>query len=436
MTGPPPDEPRAWWAPWALPVISRPVRDALVTFAGGRITDVRGGVPRELAAEHDGVELFDGCVLAPGFVNAHAHIEYAAYDALADGLPFAGWIGDHIRRKRRLEPEHMRASAELGAWEAAASGITTIGDASFSGDAAHAMAAVGLRGRVYLEVFGTEHEERQLEEVLARLEDLPEAPGLEYGISPHAPYTVSERLYRLVAQTGLPWMTHLLESEAELELVRRGRGPLVDALRERGLPVPAWDRSPVIALGDVLGPHVVAVHLVHAGAGDIEALAAAGAAVAHCARSNARLGCGVLDLHRFERAGVQLAIGTDSPSSAGPLDMFDELRAAMLLHRAVTGEATAPTAERLLELATVDAARALGYDDVGVLAPGAAADVVACAIPATAEPVRTYVLAGAPARVRATLVGGRAIWRSDRNDLRMAADRAAAARQLLALPVA
>jgi aminodeoxyfutalosine deaminase len=431
-----PDTPRAWWAPWALPILSRPVRDALVTFAGGRITEVRGGVSREAAAAHEGVELFEGCVLAPGFVNTHAHLEYAAYDALADGLSFAGWIGDHIRRKRRLEPEHMRASAELGAWEAAAGGITTVADASFSGDAAHAMASVGLRGRVYLEVFGTEHEERQLDGVLERIAALPEAPGLEYGISPHAPYTVSERLYRLVAASGLPWMTHLLESADETELVQRGSGPLVAALAERGLPVPQWGGSPVQALADVLGPEVVAVHLVHADAADVEVLASTGAAVAHCPRSNARLGCGVMDLPRFERAGVQLGLGTDSPSSAGPLDMFDELRSALQLHRAVAQDASQPTAERLLELATVDAARALGYADIGVLAPGAAADVVACEIPTTADPARTYVLAGTPSRVRATMVAGRAIWRSDRNSLRAAAERASAARQLLALPVA
>jgi len=430
------DRPSGWWAPWALPVLHAPVRDALVRFGpDGTITEVRERVSREQACAMPGVEVFDDAVLAPGFVNVHAHIEYAAYDALVDGLRFADWIGDHIQRKRRLAPEHMRASALLGAWEAAAGGITTVADASFSGDAAHAVAEVGLRGRVYLEIFGTEKEEQQIAGVLGRIAELPDAPLLDYGISPHAPYTVSERLYRLVAGTGLPWMTHLLESEDELRVLRAGAGPLVQGLEARGLPVPRWGGSPVERLADVLGPHVVAAHLVHATAGDIEVLATTGTVVAHCPRSNARLGCGVMDLAAFERAGVHLAVGTDSPSSAGPLDMFDELRTALQLHRAYSRDAEWPTAARLLELATVDGARALGRDDLGVISVGAAADVVACAIPATSDPTATYLLSGSPQAVRATLVGGRVVWRSDRNALQAARARAAEARQLLALPV-
>ena len=230
-------------------------------------------------------------------------------------------------------------------------------------------------------------------------------------------------------------MSHFLESEDELLVLREGSGPLVAGLQERGIPTPQWQRSPLQALADVLGPHVVAVHMVHADGEDLETLAAAGAALAHCPRSNARLGCGVLDLDTVERAGILVGLGTDSPASAGPIDMFAEMRSALELHRAVGGDATRPDAVRLLELATVDAARALGYDDVGILAPGASADVVACAIEPAADPTRSYVLTGAPAHVRAVLVGGDPIWRHDRNELRIAEQRAFEARQLLALPV-
>ena len=423
----------AWWAPWAIPVTEPPVRDALVTVRNGRIASIEGGISSEDAVTQ-GAECFPGCVLAPGFVNAHCHLEYAAYDGLVDGLSFTDWIGDHIRRKHRLNADQMLASAELGVQQALAHGITTVGDASFSGHAAQAMVAAGLRGRVYLEVFGAADEEQALATCLERLADLPSSELVEHGISPHAPYTVSERLYRLVADTGLPWMTHLFESRDELEFLRDSSGPLSVPFRERGMPLAVWERPPIQALADVLGPHVVAVHLVHPTPADLEVVAQTQTAVAHCPRSNARLGCGRMDLESCERAGVQVGLGTDSPSSAGAIDMFAEMRSALEQHRSATSDATRPSTQRLLEMATVDAARALGYTDLGSLTPGAHADLVACTVPETTDPVTAYVLTGSAAGMRSVAIGGTIVWRHDRNALPAAIARAAETRQLLALP--
>jgi 5-methylthioadenosine/S-adenosylhomocysteine deaminase len=429
--------PLRWWAPWALPITAPPARDVLVTVEDGRITALEPRVSRERASEL-GAELHDGCVLAPGFVNAHAHIEYAAYDALVDGLSFSGWIGDHIQRKRRLAPEHMRASAELGARTALHAGITCIGDASFSGDAAHAMHAAGLRGRVYLEVFGGAGDEeaaRQLDDTLERLAELPSSDLLELGISPHAPYTAGEPLYRRIAATGLPWMTHLLESPDEVAYLK-GRGPLFDALAQRGIEPPRWpDGRPVQALADVLGPHVVAVHLVQAGPAELELLAATGTGLAHCPRSNARLGCGRLDLEAVDRAGITVGLGTDSPSSAGPLDPFAELRCALEVHRAALGDATWPSLARLLRMATLDAARTLGYTDLGSLDVGNHADLVAVHTGPCSDPLAAYVLGAGPDDVRAVMIAGRDAQVRDRTPLEQARTRAQDARTLLALPV-
>lgn len=425
-----------WWAPHALPVSAPPARDVLVTVQDGRITGLEAKVSRQ-RAEELGAELLDGCVIAPGFVNAHAHIEYAAYDALVDGLGFTEWISDHVRRKSRLAPEHMRASAELGALEALHAGITTIGDASFSGDAAHAMVAAGLRGRVYLEVFGGTDQsaaETALDTCLERLATLPSSDLVELGISPHAPYTVGEPLYRAVAATGLPWMTHFLESPDELEFLGGG-GVLRAAFAGHGFAVPEWnDRSPVQVLADVLGPHVVATHMVQAAPADLEVLASTGAALAHCPRSNTRLGCGVLDLATVDRAGVLVGLGTDSPSSAGPLDPFAELRSALELHRAFAGDPTFPDLARLHRMATVDAALALGFDELGTLDIGAHADLIAVHVGICADPLAAFVLGAGPRDVRAVLVAGTDAVVRDRNRLERARDRAADARRLLALP--
>lgn len=430
-------DPVRWWAPHALPVTAPPARDVLVTVRDGRIAALEAKVSRERAAEL-GAELHDGCVVAPGFVNAHAHLEYAAYGELADGMGFAEWIGDHIRRKRRLAPEHMRASAELGALTALHAGITCVGDASFSGDSAHAMQAAGLRGRVYLEVFGgaTDTEAaRQLEECLDRIEALPTSDLLSVGLSPHAPYTVGEPLYRRVAATGMPWMTHMLESSEEVAFLE-GHGPLHAALADRGIEPPRWtERRPLQALADVLGPHVVCVHLAQAGFGELEVLADTGTALAHCPRSNARLGCGRLDLAAADRAGITIGLGTDSPSSAGPLDPFAELRCALEVHRSAARDATWPSLARLLRMATLDAARALGYDQLGSLDVGSHADLVAVHVGCCDDPLAAYVLGAGPEDVQAVLVAGRDATVRDRTSLEQARTRADDARRLLALPV-
>ena len=425
-----------WWAPHALPVTAPAARDVLVTIRDGRIAELEPRVPRERALEL-GAELHDECVIAPGFVNAHAHLEYAAYDALVDGLSFTQWISDHIHRKRRLAPEQMRASAELGAFTALHAGITCVGDASFSGDSAHAMAAAGLRGRVYLEVFGGTDDAAAgdvVDSALERLAQLPSSDLLHHGLSPHAPYTAGEPLYRRVAAAGLPWMTHLLESADELAFLA-GHGELHATLAARGIDVPRWERSPVDALADVLGPDSVAVHLTHATPPQLEVLADTGTPLAHCPRSNARLGCGLLDLALADRAGVLLGLGTDSPSSAGPLDPFAELRSALEQHRSSAGDATWPSLMRLLRMATLDAARALGFDDLGSIDVGSHADLVAVHVGPCSDPLPAYVLGATPADVRSVLVAGRDAGVRDRTRLEQAMIRARDARSLLALPV-
>jgi 5-methylthioadenosine/S-adenosylhomocysteine deaminase len=291
---------------------------------------------------------------------------------------------------------------------------------------------------VYLEVFGGADDEeaaRQLDDCLARLAELPSSDLLELGISPHAPYTVGEPLYRRVAATGLPWMTHLLESPDEVAFLQ-GHGPLYDALAERGIEPPSWDGGqPIQALADILGPSVVAVHAVQAGPAELELLASTGTGLAHCPRSNARLGCGRLDLAAVDRAGITVGLGTDSPSSAGPLDPFAELRCALEVHRTAARDATWPSLARLLQAATLDAARVLGYDDLGSLDVGHHADLVAVHTGPCDDPLAAYVLGAGPDDVRAVLVAGRDAQVRDRTTLEQARSRAQDARTLLALPV-
>ena len=136
-------------ADWVVPVEGPPIRDGAVAIEDGLVVAVGS------AAEIGAGERYRGAVILPGFVNAHSHLEYAVYGGFGDGLSFGPWIALHVERKARIDLGDMEAIARFGAIECLRSGITTVGDCSFSGAAVTACDDVGLRGIVYLEVFGT-----------------------------------------------------------------------------------------------------------------------------------------------------------------------------------------------------------------------------------------------------------------------------------------
>jgi 5-methylthioadenosine/S-adenosylhomocysteine deaminase len=318
----------------------------------------------------------------------------------------------HIRRKQRLDDEDMIAISRLGAAECLRSGITTVGDASFSGAAAVAAAQIGLRAIVHLEVFGgPEALEVSFSPARERV-----APWLSdrvrLGISPHAPYTCTPELYASCLELDLPVATHFAESLGEQEWLTSGAGFGPD------FP-PGWLPAPLgqtgiraLAERNLLGPAMLAAHCVHVEDDEIELLAGHDVAVAHCPRSNAYLGCGVAPLEQLRAAGVRVGLGTDSPASTPSLDMFAEMRAAIETARARARRPDALTAPDALELATLGGARALGLDAaIGSLVVGKWADLAIISLADTSfvpweDPVTAVVLGGAPQHVVETFVEG------------------------------
>jgi cytosine/adenosine deaminase-related metal-dependent hydrolase len=393
-------------ADWVLPVSGPPIENGAVVVEEGGIVAVGR------AAELGQGEHYPGAAILPGFVNAHSHLEYAVYAGFGDGLAFVPWIVLHTERKARLETEDMEDVARLGAAECLASGITTVGDASFRGAAATACAELGLRAIVYLEVFG-----RGLEQIVTRFEahrdriaDLL-SDRVQLGISPHAAYTCSLELYQACRSLGLPLVTHLAEGANEDDWIVRGEGefaPFADLLA-RPLETTAIR---ALAEAGLLDARVLAVHCVTADAEEIELLARHNVAVAHCPRSNALLGCGVAPLRELRAAGLRVGLGTDSPASTPSFDMFDELRAAVYLARAREGDPSALGAEEALELATLGSAQALGLaGEIGSLEPGKRADLTVVSLEGSPfvpweDPAAAVVLGGSPDRVLTTLVEG------------------------------
>ena len=394
-------------ADWVLPVEGPPIAHGAIAVEDGRIAAV--GTVDELGAGTN----YEDSVIVPGFVNAHSHLEYAVYAGFGDGLgDFAEWITLHIQRKARIGWDEYIDIARLGAAQCLASGVTTVGDCSYSGATAVACAELGLRAIVYLEVFGADATAG-----LERFAELRERVGGSFsdrvrpGISPHAPYSVSLELYRACVELGLPVATHISESVSEVRYLLHGEGPW-GGYRELLVEPPGTTGARMLAANDLLGPHVVAAHCVVLEPDEIELIASTGTGVAHCPRSNGALGCGVAPLAELRAAGARVGVGTDSPASAPSFDFFEELRSVLLSARARAQRPDVLSASQALELGTLGSARALGLDgEVGSLVPGKRADLAVVSLLGSAylpweDPAAAVVFGGTPDRVIATFVDG------------------------------
>lgn len=361
------------------PVTAPPIEDgAVLVGADGLIAAVgpNARIPAPGDAEH--LEFPDG-MLIPGLVNLHTHLELTHLAGRNSEADFVAWI----RRVRELMDGTSRAeflaAAEQGIRECWRRGITCVADTGASGATMEALVHLGGRGVVYQEVFGPDpvkvsESMAELERQIVRLRRL--ATSLRrVGVSPHAPYTVSESLYRRVAhfarQEELPMAVHLAESLEESELVRYGAGPFAEVLRARGIVVEPRHCSPVQYLSGlgVLRPGTLAIHCVQLDEADIGTLKATRCAVAHCPRSNRAHAHGTAPLDKLLEAGVAVGIGTDSVISTGDLDLWAETRMAWR------------GAEESLRLLTIDGARAIGWQRaIGSIEVGKAADLAAFAV--------------------------------------------------------
>lgn len=415
-------------ADWVLPVEGDPIENGAIRIEDGVIAAV--GTAAELGVG----ERFPESAIVPGFVNAHTHLEYAVYAGFGDGLSFGPWIVLHMARKSRLAPADMEAIARLGAAECLRSGITTVGDLAFSGASAHACAELGLRAIVYLEVFGRDGSEamRTFAEKRAYVEESL-SDRVRLGVSPHAPYTCSDEVYRACSELTLPLATHLNESQDELDWLLRGEGPwqhLADVL-----PPPGGESGiRRLAAAGLLNETMVAAHCVKIDEEELGLLAQHGVGVAHCPRSNALLGCGIAPLDELRGAGLRVAVGTDGVSSVPSHDFFEELRTVISLARARGERADAISATEALELATLGGARALGLEaETGSLVPGKRADVAVVSLSGSPylpweDPAAAVVYGGSPDRIAATLVDGQTRYERGRTEWHELIDATSAAR--------
>jgi 5-methylthioadenosine/S-adenosylhomocysteine deaminase len=442
-------------ARWVLPIVKPPLRDGWVHVRRGRIEGVGTGPEPAGAVGGNGRSLrridLGEAALLPGLVNSHTHLELTAFRGLCEQADFPSWLRGLVAAKYgRLDPGDYYDSARWGALEAIRSGVTCVGDGSDSGSVLTALAAAGLRAVVYLEVFGHEDDcAAKVEELAAEVDKESGMPfdRLRVGISPHSPYTVSPALLAGVRDLALayrgrvPVMVHAAESAAETQLLREGTGALAERLRERGIAWRTPGVSPVRYLADlgILDLKPLVVHAVDVGPEDIALLKRSGAAVAHCPKSNAKLGNGVAPVIELVAAGVPLGIGTDSAASNNGCDLLEEARFAVLAQRArrLPGGA-AFGAREALRVLTLGGAEALGVAlQAGSLEPGKYADLTAVSLAglgvAPVHDVEAAIVFAACARdVVFTMVEGEVLYQdgrfllSDEDAARRGLERAAA----------
>src|SRR3954463_4832036 len=361
---------------WIVPVDppGQVLERHVLAVRDGRIEAV---VPRAEAARFASYETLDlpDHALIPGLVNAHTHAAMSLMRGLADDLPLMRWLEDHIwpAEAKHVSSVMVRDGTLLACAEMLRGGITCFNDMYFFPDAS-LEAARGAGMRVALGIIVVEFPSAYasdaadyLRKGLALRDREGEDPLVSFCLAPHAPYTVTDTTFRqvakLAAELDLPVHVHLAETDDEnrRSLAEHGVRPL-ERLRRLGL----------------LGPGLIAVHAVHLDKQEIELLGSHAASIAHCPSSNLKLASGFAPVEALRQAGANLCLGTDGAASNNRLDLFQEMRTAALLAKAVAGDADAMPAQQALAAATLNGARALGLDrSIGSLLAGKSADLCA-----------------------------------------------------------
>jgi 5-methylthioadenosine/S-adenosylhomocysteine deaminase len=346
-----------------LPNASVLIRDGVIIEVGQAST---GSADDEIDAR--------GKIALPGLINAHTHVSMTLFRGLADDMLLQDWLQKKIwPLEAKHTDETCYVGALLGCAEMIMSGTTTFVDMYFHMEhVAQAVAESGLRGFLSYGVIDL------FDQAKARLEqdntrkffEYVKAlgnPRIRFALGPHAPYTCSE--------DTLLWAKEFAEKNGAILHIHiaETRREQADFQRQHGMRVVEY----LDKIG-ALSKNMLAAHCSWLTKSEVGLLAKAGASVAHCPVSNMKLATGgVAPLPEMFDAGIVVGLGTDSASSNNTLDMFETMKVCALLHKAHRWDPTVLNAQKVLDLSTIDGARALGAGrEIGSIEVGKRGDIV------------------------------------------------------------
>ena len=319
-------------------------------------------------------------IIMPGLVNTHTHSVQSLLKGIADDKSLLDWLKDAILPgEATFTPEEVFVSSMVGYMDLISHGTTFTNDmltVNYSDDGIHAAEMIGIRlkvGKMLMDM-GDDIPGKLIEDTDVAIEETYrliekwhlKTPLIEYSVNPRFLVSCSKELMIKASEIvssdpTLSFHTHASENRDEVRLVKKLHGmDYIDALNEYGF---LGSRS-IIAHGIWLKEHEVSL------------LSQSNTAVSHNPASNCKLASGISDWINLKKEGIRVGLGTDGPPCNNTMDMFREMRLASFLQKVSKLKETVASAPEIFNMATTDGARALNHPELGIIRPGAPADII------------------------------------------------------------
>ncbi len=366
-----------------LPITHPPRKDSAIVIKAGKIAEL--GSRKNLKKKFPQAEEFHFPLLMPGLVNAHTHLELSGLKRLSAAGGFTDWIIRLVREKRKWDSARYARAAQKEIKNQLRLGITSLGDVLSDPVMLEVHHQSPLFSTAFYELIEIREQGRKLKMELMKthLAEFNFALGrTKPGLSPHTPYTVSRALFqearKFAVAHELGLCTHLAESEDELELIQSGSGPIATRLYSQELLMDIKFKpascSPAQYLADLIDRNMTLIHCVEITDSDLEIIAKA-RAVVHCPRSNLHISGKLAPIPKMIDAGIPVALGTDSPASAGDTNLWNELKKVYQLRKEYPGREIKPS--EILKMATINSSRAIFRDtEFGSIEKGKLANLI------------------------------------------------------------
>lgn len=351
-------------------------------------------------------------VLLPGLINAHTHLEFSSNRTELEYGSFIGWLSS-VMQKRETLINMCDEECHLSALESMLiSGTTTVGAISSYGFDLNAALKSKQRIVYCNELIGPNPATLDLlySDFINRYENSANynSPFFKAAVAIHSPYSVHPVLLKKVLEfarkRGLFITTHFMESRSERKWLDSGTGSFKPFFKQY-LKIEKPITTPDEFLSSFEGTNPLFVHAVHSSIDELDKIKKLGGSIAHCPVSNRLLGVGLLDLEVLKNREIDYLVATDGMSSNRSLNLFDELRSALLMHE---GLDLTLLARDLLLSVTNKAAKVLGFDN-GVIKSGKLADLISFNLPSEVEnmdQIYLQIILHAPAKMKRIYING------------------------------